>query len=179
MQVIFCICSCLFLCAPVFHCASTYLLQSNYTCCDLHLLLPVSAINLSKYGCMCNFKKIPFIKNFQRDWERGTHKFLRQTIYDTKYIYCFLFIKRLETMTNVTQIFHNYIMTTKKYSLCVVSCWLWVKHGTDWLFQVTEPWSKTVTMQLMLCINHRTLGEETEYVWNLCGNRWRSKETDV
>lgn len=68
---------------------------------------------------MRNFKKISLIKNFQRGEERGTHKFLRETIYDTKYIYCFLVIKPLEMVMNVTQIFHNYMMTTKKIlSLC-------------------------------------------------------------
>lgn len=66
---------------------------------------------------MCNFKKIPLIKNFQRDGERGTHKFLRETIYDTKYIHCFVVTKPLETVMNVTQIFYNCMMTTKKIFL--------------------------------------------------------------
>lgn len=61
---------------------------------------------------MCNFKKIALIKNFQRDRERETHNFLRETIYDTKYIHCFVVTKPLETVMNVTQIFHNYMMMT-------------------------------------------------------------------
>lgn len=132
MQATFCNSSCLFWCAPVFHCASIYLLQSNDTCCDLHLPLPVSAINLSQYERMRNFKKISLIKNFQRGEERGTHKFLRETIYYTKYTYCFLVIKPLEMVMNVTQIFHNYMMTTKKIlSLC---CLLLALGKTwDWL----------------------------------------------
>lgn len=70
---------------------------------------------------MCNFKKILLIKNLQRGGERGTHKFVRQTIYDTKYIYCFLVIKPIETVRNVTQIFHNQMMKTKRNTLFVLS----------------------------------------------------------
>lgn len=89
---------------------------------------------------MCNCRKIPLIKNFQRDGERRTHKFLRETIYDTKYIYCFLVIKPLETVMSVTQIFHSYMMMTKKTTLFVLSpAGFGLNMGTGWLFQVTEP----------------------------------------
>lgn len=71
---------------------------------------------------------------------------------------------------SVTQMFHNYMMTTKKNALFVLSpAGFGLNMGTGWLFQVTEPWSKTVNYAVDVMYKPQDTGRRNrvclEFVW--------------